>query len=309
MKESECKKKLLEIEGKFKGKTDEEMCKLMSEAYREVKIATENEKSPKKINELSRRLSFIRWSAIPSKSIICKSNFDYYIENKKNEYKQETDEDFLKFLILLIRKRFMEKYISKYIKDINEIDLADTCLDFSELVKGVCDFYCIDCIVVKIDAGFSKQHEIFQCHGYHYFDIVTFKDKKYIVDCSYRQFFSLRRNIPECLGVMDFDTLNLGYYMVNSSEKREIAEKIVKEGFIELTEHNFKHYLDGFTLSFRNGLFYEQNGGLTCDTCYTYDDYIKLLFYNYDLIQLEGRENLGFQKKPLKNPKFEFKIK
>ena len=53
MKESECKKKLLEIEGKFKGKTDEEMCKLMSEAYREVKIATENEKSPKKINELS----------------------------------------------------------------------------------------------------------------------------------------------------------------------------------------------------------------------------------------------------------------
>ena len=97
MKESECKKKLLEIEGKFKGKTDEEMCKLMSETYREVKIATENEKSPKKINELSRRLSFIRWSAIPSKSIICKSNFDYYIENKKNEYKQETDEDFLKF--------------------------------------------------------------------------------------------------------------------------------------------------------------------------------------------------------------------
>ena len=61
MKESECKKKLLEIEEKFKGKTDEEMCKLMSEAYREVKIATENEKSPKKINELSRRLSFIRW--------------------------------------------------------------------------------------------------------------------------------------------------------------------------------------------------------------------------------------------------------
>ena len=30
---------------------------------------------------------------------------------------------------------------------------------------------------------------------------------------------------------------------------------------------------------------------------------------NYDLIQLEGRENLGYQKKPLKNPRFEFKIK
>ena len=37
-----------------------------------------------------------------------------------------------------------------------------------------------------------------------------------------------------------------------------LEEKIVKDGFVELTEHNFKHYLDGFTLSFRNGLFYEQ---------------------------------------------------
>lgn len=306
---NECKKELNKISNEFKNKNEEEICELMTKAYKIAKIEEENIESVKKLNLIAQKLSFIRWSYIPDEYIICESNFDYHVIQNSLKYKFENSEEFLKFIILLTRKIFMNKYINKIFNDINEIDLANSCEAFSELVKEVCEEYQIKCDIVKIDAGFSKRSKIFQGHGYHYFNIVSFEGKRYIVDCSYRQFFSLRRNIPECLGVLDFDTLNLGYYMINSEEKKLIAEKIVKDGFVELTEETFKHYLDGFTLSFRNGLFYETNGGLVLDTPYTYDDYINLLFCDHDLIKYEGRENLGFQKVHLKNPKFEFKIK
>lgn len=302
-----CKNKLKIIEEQLKNTKDENELKLLiDEAYKIVKI--DNQKhSLRYINNLNVKLSFFRWNYLPNKYILeTKSNFDnnFY----ENIYKPNNDEEFLKFLILLIRKAYMNKYISKHINDIDRIDLSNECFVFSQLVKDVCDSYNINCDVIKIDAGFSNTHKIFDGCGFHYFNIVTLNNKEYIVDCSYRQFFSFRRNITSCLGLINFDTLNVGYYMTNDKEKRKIAEDLIKDGFIELTENNFKLYLDGFTLSFRNGLFYEQNNGLTLKTNYTYDDYLNLLFKDDDLIKYEGKELLGFQKKPLKNPYFDFKI-
>ena len=87
--------------------------------------------------------------------------------------------------------------------------------------------------------------------------------------------------------------------MIMSEERKKVAEVLLKRGWIELDQNVFKHYMDGFAISFRNGLYYEQTNDFSYTTNYTASDYEKFLFGADTQILHEGDEVLGYQKRPL----------
>jgi len=89
-------------------------------------------------------------------------------------------------------------------------------------------------------------------------------------------------------------------------EREKTARTILKRGWIELNEETIKHYLDGFALSYRNGLFYENLGVADYHTSYDIKDYHNFLFGDDSQIRREGKEYLGYQMQVLKNRDFKF---
>lgn len=82
----------------------------------------------------------------------------------------------------------------------------------------------------------------------HSVSLVSIDDKKFIVDCAYKQFFSLLNND-------NYGDINLkcaGMFMLRNEESRKVAEQILKYGFIEATPENLKTYMDGFILAAGN---------------------------------------------------------
>ena len=81
---------------------------------------------------------------------------------------------------------------------------------------------------------------------------------------------------------------------------KQIAQNLLEKGYTRLSNESFKTYLDAFTVSFRNGLYYEQTNDYSYKTNYTATDYINFLEGTDTQINHEGSEVLGFQKKPNK---------
>ncbi len=94
--------------------------------------------------------------------------------------------------------------------------------------------------------------------------------------------------------------------MLKDLEREKVARTILKKGWIKLTEENLKHYLDGFTLYYRNGLYYENLGVADYKVDYNIDTYINFLFGDDSQIKHESRRFLGYQYSPLKNRNFKF---
>lgn len=84
----------------------------------------------------------------------------------------------------------------------------------------------------------------------HSFAIVGSNKKMYIVDCAYRQFFSLSYNIDS----EELNQMDPGIFMLEDEKRKKVAEQILKQGYIELTEENLKLYLDGFVLAAGKGM-------------------------------------------------------
>ena len=87
----------------------------------------------------------------------------------------------------------------------------------------------------------------------------------------------------------------------------KMAVELLTNGYVELNEDIFKKYMDSFALSFRNGLYYENTKDFSFTVPYTVEDYIRFLNGEDNQIKHEGRENLGFQGRPLKNPRLVFR--
>lgn len=83
----------------------------------------------------------------------------------------------------------------------------------------------------------------------HSISLVSINDKRFIVDCAYRQFFSLTNN-------GNFNNINqtcVGLSMLRDEESKKVAEQILRYGYIEATPENLKTYMDGFILDSENG--------------------------------------------------------
>ena len=233
-----------------------------------------------------------------------KPDFDPEDEKYLSGVKKEMSvEDFLDLLVWLIRKDLLNDCMDSFydVTDLEDMSLTDQCFKATYLGKSLCDGFKVYSKALKIEPGFTDKIKLFNGHGYHFFLMVDLGSGEYIVDCTYRQFFRLDRNLPERLGVYGLSGCNPGYYMLLDPERKKVADALLKRGWIKATASNFKHYMDGFALSFRNGLYYERNGEEEFKVPYTFYDYKKFLMGEGDQIESQSEECLAVQDSPLKD--------
>ncbi len=194
-------------------------------------------------------------------------------------------------------------YLHKEI-DINEsfnnLDLTNYCEKSCDYILNICQKMNIKATKIKINPGFSNEYQIYYGCGFHYFAVVEFHNHKYLLDPTYSQFFLLKRSIIDRIGIINLSGCDAGIFMYMQKRRKEIADKILKDGFILLDEDVLKHYLDGFAISYRNGLYYENTLDYSYTTNYTPQDYINFLKGLDSQITHEKISYLGYQRKPSK---------
>lgn len=245
-------------------------------------------------------------------TFIVESNpeFDILDERYKDRsvFQIEKDE-MLDFIVWFTRSRLLENHQDEEeeLVDFNKLHLTNDCKLSCNIVNLLCDTLKIKCEIVKIPPAFTDEFQLYKGNGFHYFCLVTIDDVQYIVDATYRQFFTLDSNVIDRLGVMGMNGCNPGVYMVMNDSRLETALNILKKGYVVADEENLKNYFDGFALSYRNGLYYEWIGNADYSTSYSVQDYFSFLKEEELLFDYEPIEFLGEQKEPLNNCNFRFK--
>lgn len=114
---------------------------------------------------------------------------------------------------------------------------------------------------LRLKTTVNNTVEILNCKYRHAFGTVTIpivgetlEEKQYLIDCSYRQFFSTTQcNDGRYYTVAeDFKgeiAPSAGYFMTQTEEENNMARALLKNGFVELTSENAKSYCNGFALS------------------------------------------------------------
>ena len=194
-------------------------------------------------------------------------------------------------------------------KGIENLSFTNYCYIAANYVEKICKQQSIPCKKLVIHPGFDEKANLLDGDGFHFFNIVKVKDSKYLVDCTYRQFFVEKTNSLNRLGVMGISGCLPGCFMTMTEERLNVATTILKKGYLPLTEQNMKNYFDGFALSYRNGLYYEETSDFSFTTAYTCTDYLDFIYSNDSQIKHESEEVLGFQERPLKNTKMLIKHK
>lgn len=68
-------------------------------------------------------------------------------------------------------------------------------------------------------------------------------NKRFLIDCTYRQFFTVEFN---SFSRYINSAPDIGFFIKEDKEKIEFAKELLKNGFIELTQENLEHYLKPF---------------------------------------------------------------
>ena len=209
-------------------------------------------------------------------------------------------------------KKFHAKQLFRWIYDkrinsLRRLPLTNECKNTSYLISDICRALNIPNQVIKIPAAFNDEINLYNGSGYHYFVIARIDNQEFLIDCTYRQFFRADANNLHRMGIVGFCGCDPGIYMMLNKNRKNVALAILKNGWIKCTEENFKHYLDGFTLSFRNGLYYDWIGKVDYSVGYTADDYVEFLTGEDYITNYEPVEGLGEQETPLKNTHLKFR--
>lgn len=222
-----------------------------------------------------------------------------------------SDQEKLDYIVWKTRKSMLQKFhnYDKRVNSLNGLNLSNECKDASYLVYDICSSLGIPAKVIKIPAAFSDEINLYNGSGFHFFVMAEIGGKDYLIDCTYRQFFRVENNIIDRLGVVGLCGCDPGVFMMQNKERKNVALAILKNGWIRCTEENFKHYLDGFTLSFRNGLYYDWLGSVDYSVGYTVSDYLEFLNEDDFITNYEPLEGLGEQEEPLKNRSLSFRTK
>ncbi len=227
---------------------------------------------------------------------------NYFITSTHPNYNHlssyQNDEYILHYIILKTRI-FLHKVIN--IKDsFNNLDLTNYCSVSCIYILNMCKKLNIKGIKIKIAPGFTDNPKLYYGSGYHYFIILEINNNKYLLDPTYSQFFLLKRNIMDRIGIINLSGCDAGIFMYMNNERKLVANKILQDGFIKLDENTLKLYLDGFAISFRNGLYYEETKDYSYTTNYNAKDYINFLKGSDSQINHEKISYLGYQRKPSK---------
>ena len=119
------------------------------------------------------------------------------------------------------------------------------------------------------------------------------------MDITLAQFFCSKNNHPGRLGVAGLEGPSVGCYMMRLPRGQEIANALFTKGYIELDSEVFKTYMDAFTLSRRNGIYYEEGGIVFPYSISQYKDFAKGIDSQ---MNHEPLHCLGLQRRPIKNP-------
>ena len=220
------------------------------------------------------------------KFLPCKKLINVPFSNKVS-FSFDNIEDILDLIIKKVREEINEYQISG--------DLRGQCYNATILAQRYAFMYDLKFHIQEINLGFINKHS----YGQHFFGIVDNKGKKYLIDATYSQFFLLKRNCFEYLGMMEMVGPQAGSFMLMNEKRKEIAKKILSDCWIELTPGVLKAYLDGFAISYRNGLYYEEYQDFSYTTLYTDDDYWNFLNGLDNQYNHEKAQCLGYQKRPL----------
>lgn len=228
-----------------------------------------------------------------------------------NQNEELKNGDFINNLIIETRKYLVKNALfynsGDELIDFSQLNLTNYCETASDFVSKFCKFENVECYKIPICPGYNKTAELFDGVRWHYANIVKYNNEYYLVDLTISQFFYKYKNNLDRLGVIGCDGCYPGMFMMLDEKRKNIATTLLNEGYIKLDEATFKAYMDAFTISFRNGLYYEDTNDFSYTTNYSTDDYIRFLNGEDDQIKHEGRENLGYQKRPLKNSSLEFR--
>ncbi len=164
----------------------------------------------------------------------------------------------------------------------------------------------LDAKIKIIEPGYLYNSPLYDGGCKHIVVVINYKAKAYLVDATYKQFFMQKRCLLEKLGTPYLSSPNPGTFMVMNGSRKNTAQDLLDNGWIELTKENMKNYFDGFTLFYRNGLYYEKTGDFSYETPYNISDYYNFLSELDNQVLHEGYENIGYQKRSLKNPNMSF---
>lgn len=186
------------------------------------------------------------------------------------------------------------------IEDFNSLDLTDYCNYASDKVELYCNMAGVQNQRIKIVPGFNESYRLFCGSEYHFINLIKIKDKWFLIDPTYKQFFSYRENLIERTGIVGITNCNLGRYVLMDKKRMAVANKLFKDGWIELNEEILKIYLDGFAIRTRNQLYYETTGDYSYTTPYSTHDYMRFLREEDDQVKHEGLDVLGMLRRPVR---------
>ena len=146
-----------------------------------------------------------------------------------------SDEKKITSVVQKERKYLMRRY------DLTCENLSGECRDSAERIILDCTSKGFTDSMVLTPSTYLDGVEIHNC------TIANLNKKSYLIDCTYRQFFTNKNKESHC-----------GIYMLNNEKRKEIANQLLKKGWIEATPENLKAYMDGFEMAKRKS--FEETG-------------------------------------------------
>lgn len=228
---------------------------------------------------------------------IMPSRPDFYYEEKRLQTPPSKNaEDILNWIVFEARSRLLEK--RHMLAPTFNIELTNYCGAMSDIVEEICKEIGVEETKIKICPGFDDDAALYGGGRYHYASIITLNNTLYLVDCSYRQFFSLFENSLQRIGIPGLTNSKVGSYIMLTEMRKQMASELLKKGWIPLDEVRGKCYFDGFALSYRNGIYYEETGDYSFTTPYTLADYLRFLKKEDSQLNHEKEEVLKILRRP-----------
>lgn len=188
-----------------------------------------------------------------------------------------SEEDCINMMDVIVHRT--RTWLSEW-HDLKNDSLEKHCIDTSFKVEDICKGLGVE--QVRYQCSESLKPGMFHCFNVISFELPTGETKYYLVDCTYRQFFTYAGAFLERTGLPLNEGPNMGTYMMMDNERKKIAEELLTKGYIEFTPEVIKAYFDAFIFAGRNGYYYDSLGKTNLskedyEPYYTCDDYIYAL--------------------------------
>lgn len=258
---------------------DAEIDKAMNDLYEHFSSYPEE-----KITKFKIQLMIFKLERLLENEFLPLNSKPIYDPNSKIQYpseitSQENCEQALDYIVHSARKKLSEKF------DLETATIEKSCIDTSRNIEDICKQKNIEFLHLGLDEDLK--------HGtFHHFTIVNFpldnsKSKKYLIDCTYRQFFTKSDSFKKRIAVMRGPAkgCSIGAYMMMTNERKEIAEELLSKGYIEATPENIKEYFDAIIFSGRDNEYYKQQAldfmnPSDCIPKYSITNYMEMLIQN-----------------------------